>query len=88
MKTITISSQSAEIGPLLEQARQEDLLVQTLDGEVFMLTAVDDFDWEMARTRQNAQLMAFLDERARQAATIPLNEVTRQLGLTAEPPAE
>ena len=88
MKTITLSSQSTEVSALLEQARHEDVIVQTPDGEVFMLTAVDDFDWEIARTRQNARLMAFLDARARQTATIPLDEVTRQLGLVAEPSIE
>jgi hypothetical protein len=42
----------------------------------------DDFAQEIVRTRQNAKLMAFLDERARQSQTIPLDEVKRQLGLS------
>jgi hypothetical protein len=46
------------------------------------VTAVDDFDRELARTRQNAQLMALLEERAKQTRTIPLDEVKRQLGLS------
>jgi hypothetical protein len=41
----------------------------------------DEFDQEVARTRQNAKLMALLDERARQTQTLPLDEVKRQLGL-------
>jgi hypothetical protein len=45
-----------------------------------MLTTVEDFDQEIARTRQNAKLMALLDERARQTRTVPLDEVKRQLG--------
>jgi hypothetical protein len=43
--------------------------------------ALADFDAELARTRQNAELMALLDERARQTQTVPLDEVKRQLGL-------
>ena len=42
---------------------------------------IDHFDEEIARTRQNARLMALLDERARQGQTIPLAEVKQQLDL-------
>jgi hypothetical protein len=82
MKTITIPPQATDINGLLEQARHEDILVRAADGTEFMLTAVDDFDTELARTRQNAKLMALLDERARQTQTVPLDEVKRQLGLS------
>jgi hypothetical protein len=84
MKTVTISPQSAELSALLDQAKEDDLLVQAPDGSEFVLSAVDDFAYEIARTRQNAKLMAFLDERAKRAKEspgIPLEEVERQLGL-------
>jgi acid stress-induced BolA-like protein IbaG/YrbA len=83
MKTITIPAQAEEINTLLEQARQEDVLVRASDGTEFMLTAVDDFDEEIARTRRSTKLMALLDERAKQTQTIPLDEVKRQLGLSS-----
>lgn len=83
MKTVAIPPQAAEVNALLEQAREEDLLVRTADGSEFVLTVVDEFDHEIARTRQNAKLMALLDERAKQTQTVPLDEVKRQLGLTA-----
>lgn len=82
MKTFAVPPQAAEIIALLEQARVDELLVRTADGSEFLLTAIDEFDREIARTRQNAKLMALLDERAKQAKTIPLDEVKRQLGLT------
>jgi hypothetical protein len=66
---------------LLEQARQEDILVRAADGTEFMLTAVEDFDEEIARTRRNAKLMALLDTRAKQTQTVPVDEVKRQLVL-------
>ena len=81
MKTVAIPPHAAEVNALLEQARDEDVLVQTADGLEFVLTVVDEFDQEIARTRQNAKLMALLDERAKQTQTIPLDEVKRQLGL-------
>jgi hypothetical protein len=82
MKTISIPAKSAEVNALLAQARQEDILVRTADGTQFMLTFIDDFDEEIARTRRNVQLMALLEERAKQAKTVPLDEVKRQLGLS------
>ena len=82
MKTISIPSPSAEVNALLAQARQEDILVRTADGTQFMLTVIDDFDEEVARTRRNVQLMALLDDRAKQTNTVPLDEVKRQLGLS------
>lgn len=80
MKTVTIAEGSTEINALLEQARDEDLVVRLADGSEFMLSAIDDFDREIARTRRNAKLMALLDERAKQTQTIPVEEVKRQLG--------
>jgi len=82
VKTVNVPPQAAEINALLEQARDDELLVRTADGSEFLLTAIDEFDQEIARTRQNAKLMALLDERAKQPQTIPLDDVKRQLGLT------
>jgi len=81
MKTVTVPSQAAEVHALLDQARSEDILVRAADGTEFMVTAVDEFDHEIAQTRRSAKLMAMLDERAQQAQTISLDEVKRQLGL-------
>ena len=85
MKTVSVSPQSPQVTALLEQARDEDLIVRAPDGTEFLLSAVDDFDYEVARTRQNTQLMAYLDDVARRAretgSGIPLEEAKRQLGL-------
>ena len=80
MKTVTVTEGSREIEALLKHARDEDLVVRLSDSSEFMLSAVDDFDHEIARTRRNEKLMALLDERAGQTRTIPLEEVKRQLG--------
>ena len=64
MKTIIIPSQASEDNALLEQARQEDVLVRSSDGAEFMVGAVEDFDQEITRTRQNMKLMALLAFRA------------------------
>ena len=82
MKTVAVPPQAVEINALLEQARDDELLVRTADGSEYLLTAIDEFDREIARTRQNAKLMVLLDERAKQSETIPLDEVKRQLDST------
>ncbi len=82
MKTVTIRGGSEELRTLLEQARDEDVIVRMDDGSEFLLSAIDDFDHEIARTRRNEKLMALLDERAGQTQTIPLDEVKRQLGFS------
>ena len=84
MKTVNISKQAKTINGLLEKARAEDLIVKAADGTEFLLSAIDDFDEEIALQRRNKKLMAFLDERFRRAKEekgIPLEEVKRQLGL-------
>ncbi|NES25164.1 MAG: hypothetical protein F6K41_41235 [Symploca sp. SIO3E6] len=82
MKTITLSEEPAEISSVFEQANDEDVIIQLADGRQFMLSAIDDFDIEIAQTRRNQKLMAFLEQRSRQTQTIPLDEVKRQLGLS------
>jgi hypothetical protein len=83
VKTIAVPAQPAEVNALFEQARDDDVLLRTADGSEFLLTVVDEFDVEIARTRQNARLMALLDQRPKQTTTISLDEVKRELGLTA-----
>jgi hypothetical protein len=83
MKTITLSEDPAEIRSVFEQAKDEDIIIQLADGQQFILSAIDDFDTEIAQTRQNQKLMQFLEQRASQNQMIPLDEVKRQLGLSS-----
>ncbi|NJP12606.1 MAG: hypothetical protein HC769_18590 [Cyanobacteria bacterium CRU_2_1] len=82
MKTITLSEDPAEIRSVFEQAIDEDVIIKLADGRQFILSAIDDFDVEIAQTRRNQKLMNFLDQRARETQTISLDQVKRQLGLS------
>lgn len=82
MKTIHVSTRSKAVRALLEKARKEDVIVQAADGSEFMVTAIDDFDREIAATRRNKKLMAYLDECARETELIPMEDVRRRLGLS------
>lgn len=81
MKVVEIPSEANDVNALLDQARQEDLIVRLADGSEFMLVAVDEFDRELAVTRRNKKLMELLEARARETETVPLADVKRQLGL-------
>jgi hypothetical protein len=81
MKTIDLPLTPPDVADLLDQAREEDLIVRLADGSEFLLVAIDEFDREIVKGRENPKLRALLESRARQTATIPLDEVKRRLGL-------
>jgi hypothetical protein len=82
VKTISIDPNS-EVNSLLDQARDEDLIVRSSDGSEFILSPVDDeFSREVALTRANEKVMALLEERGRQTKTVSLEEAKRRLGLS------
>ena len=82
MKTIDIPQQSGPLQALLEEAQQDDVIVRAPDGSEYLVTAIVDLDHEIALTRRNQKLMAFLDDRAKQPDTVSLDEAKRQLGLS------
>jgi len=80
MKTVHVSSRSRVLNVLLRQAGQENLVLRAPDGREFVLAEIDDFSREIELTRENKKLMAFLDRRGREDATVPLAEARRRLG--------
>ena len=81
MKTIAISQDAKEILELLNQARQENLIVQSPDGSEFILAEIDFFDHEIELTLQNKALMTLLEQRTKQDRTISLKEAKSLLGI-------
>lgn len=81
MKTVSITEPEAMLLALLNQARQEDIVVQLADGQAFILTAIDSFDEEIVRTQKNAALMSLLDARGQEPATIDLAALKADLGI-------
>jgi hypothetical protein len=81
MKTITISRAARSVHTLLRQARQENVILRSPEGDEFILAEVDDFNREIELSRQNQKLMKFLDARARQAQTVSSDEARNLLGI-------
>jgi hypothetical protein len=79
MKTVAISGRAKGINALLRLARGKNLILRAEDGHEFVLAELDDFDREIRLARQNKQLMAFLERRAKQTTAVPINEVKAEL---------
>lgn len=60
---------------------EENLIVRTAEGREFLVAELDDFDREIQLIRENAELMAFLDERSQDTTTYTLAQVRQHLGL-------
>jgi hypothetical protein len=81
MKTVFVSKRAKSINELLKQAARQNVILRAEDGKEFILAEMDDFDREIELARQNKALMKYLDERGKEKATIPLEELERELGL-------
>ena len=81
MKTIKVTENSLNLEAILNLASKENILLETPEGREFVLAEIDNFDREVELTRQNQELMNFLDERSREQKTVTLNQVRQQFGL-------
>jgi hypothetical protein len=81
MKTVLVTKRSKSVYELLKQAMKQNVILRSEDGKEFILAEVDDFDREIELTRQNKALMKYLDERGKEKATIPLEDLESELGL-------
>lgn len=81
MKIIDVPIDSTALISLLTEAKQENLILRTADGLEFILAEINNFDEEIELTRQNQELMAFLNDRGQQTKTISAAEVRARLGL-------
>ncbi len=81
MTTVELKSMAPVLQNLLKLAAEKNLLLRTPDGRLFLLAALDDFEEEIEKTRQNVELTALLDERAREGERYTVEDVRAQLGL-------
>ncbi|MFN8460072.1 MAG: hypothetical protein U0401_36380 [Anaerolineae bacterium] len=92
MTVITVPTEEKILNELLKRAQQNDLILETADGQRFMLVSMetwagfevgeeDDFEREVELTGQNQELMRFLGQRRSHGEKTPLAEVKKKLGL-------
>lgn len=82
MKIIDVPLDSTWLIALLTEARQQNVILRTDDGLEFILAEIDNFNREIEVTRQNQELMAFLNDRGQHTKTISAAEARARLGLT------
>jgi hypothetical protein len=88
MKTIDLVAVVQPVEELFELAEDESILIRLPNGKVFLITSVtdeddpeEDFADEVARTRQNAALMALLRERSQEKKRVTSEELRQRLGI-------
>lgn len=86
MKTIDLASDQPSREELFRLAEEENLLVCTTDGKLFIVAEVgdveaDDFADEIARTQSNSELRQLLSERSQEPGVLSMDEVRQRLGL-------
>ena len=79
MKTVDISLTGPALAELLAVAGSENVLIRTPQGRHFLLAEVDDFEAEVALLRESEKFMAFLNERSKKRANIPLSDLRKEL---------
>ena len=82
MKTVIIHQPATDLLALLDQARTEDILVHLADGSEIILASIDLFEHEIVQTRKQTALMLLLEERGQEPASITLEDLKTELGLT------
>jgi len=79
MITYDLRTQHLTLDELFHQAADEAVHVITKDGQTFIIEPADDFAREVALLRQSKKFMAFLAERAKEPASITLDELDREI---------
>lgn len=66
---------------ILEIARQETVILRKAGSDGFVLAPVDEFALELELLRSNEEFMTYLDELFKQEATIPFENIEKELDL-------
>lgn len=93
MKVVTVPIEQKFLFDLLMEVREEGLILQTTDGQQFVLLSLeewhgfdvgdsDDFEQEVKATSENRALMAFLVDRRGDEKRVSMADVKKQLGLS------
>ncbi len=73
--TIELPSPALTLQELLAMAHDEPVVLRTLEGEEYVIGAIEDFQHEVKLMRANPALMRLLDERSREPANISLDSL-------------
>ncbi len=75
MKVIELEKEAPQLLDLLRLARQEPILLVTADGEEFVVSEADDFDFEVEQLRSSMTFQRFLEARSSETETLGIDEL-------------
>ncbi len=67
------------VNELIEQARNEPVLLLASDGSEFLISEADDFEKEVEMLRESQAFQDFLDKRAASEKRISLDELEKEI---------
>ena len=79
MNTYDLRREALTLDELFRRAADEPVHVITQDGQTFLIEPADDFAREVAILRQSKPFMTFLAERAKEPASISLDELDQEI---------
>ncbi|MCB0211657.1 MAG: hypothetical protein KDJ52_20130 [Anaerolineae bacterium] len=93
MKVVTVPVEQKYLFELLIEAQEEGLILQTTDGQQFVLLSLEEwhgfevgdsenFEQEVKATSENKALLAFLADRQGNGKRVSMADVKKQLGLS------
>jgi len=81
MTTVDLRHSEITVEYLLRLADKEAVVIVAENGREFVLEEADEFDKEVAALSSSEKFINFLKERAKEPATLSLDEVEKELGL-------
>lgn len=85
MKTIDLASDETSREEIFHLAEQQNVLVRTAQGKLFVVAEVgdveNDFADEVVRTRNNPELRQLLADRSQEPGVLSIDDVRQKLGL-------
>lgn len=79
MKTIDLKRGPLSLEQVLSIAANEAILLVADDGRSFILEEAHDFEREVSALADSESFMSFLEARMKEPATVPLDDLLREL---------
>ncbi len=84
MKIVELEKEMLTLDEAIALAKSEGVVLRQANGEMFAIAPVDDFEVEVDLLKKNKKFMAYLAELSQEEATISLQGLREELGLSEE----
>ena len=84
MTKLDLRQTPVSLDQLLQMASADAVLIVSRDGNEFLVEAADVLDQEASQLGQSARFMSFLAERAKEPASVALDDIERRLDAKAD----